>query len=218
VLRAAFGGWVISWWEGRQLALALDATSLGTRFTVLAVSVLYRGCAIPVAWVILPANQKHAWRGEWLRLLHRLHRVVPRHTTVIVLADRGLYAPCLFRRIVRLGWHPALRINLGGWSASSGAARLCCGPRCSRTLPCRWDDSNPGPGRPAPRHLPGTARPVPASSHGSPEEPAMTGTAVTRINLPQKDSPDRFPGSEGGDGWVAPFPLRPQSSVLSPQS
>jgi hypothetical protein len=33
---------------------------------------------------------------------------------VIVLADRGLYAPGLFRRITRLGWHPFLRINTGG--------------------------------------------------------------------------------------------------------
>jgi len=33
-------GWVVSWWHGTQLALALDATALGTRFVVLAVSVV----------------------------------------------------------------------------------------------------------------------------------------------------------------------------------
>ena len=53
--------WVLSWWEGHQLALALDATTLGQRFVVLAISVLYRGCAIPVAWTVLPAGEKHAW-------------------------------------------------------------------------------------------------------------------------------------------------------------
>src|SRR3989475_4521222 len=106
--------WVVSWWHGTQLALALDATALGTRFVVLAVSVVYRGCAIPVAWVVLPANTKHAWRREWLRLLRRLGPAIPRGWTVIVLADRGLYAPWLFRRIARLGWHPFLRINIGG--------------------------------------------------------------------------------------------------------
>jgi len=58
-------GWVVSWWQGTQLALAIDATTLGERFVVLAVSVVYRGCAIPVAWVILPAGTKHAWRREW---------------------------------------------------------------------------------------------------------------------------------------------------------
>jgi hypothetical protein len=34
-------------WEGRQeLALALDASTLGERFTVLNISVMYRGCGI----------------------------------------------------------------------------------------------------------------------------------------------------------------------------
>jgi len=114
-------GWVVSWWQGTQLALAIDATALGARFVVLAVSVVYRGCAIPVAWVVLPAHTKHAWRREWLRLLRRLRPAVPRHWTVIVLADRGLYAPWLFRRIVRLGWHPFLRINTGGSFRPTGA-------------------------------------------------------------------------------------------------
>jgi len=115
-------GWVVSWWQGTQLALALDATTLGQRFVVLAVSVVYRGCAIPVAWVILPAGAKHAWRREWLRLVRRLRPAIPPGWTVIVLADRGLYAPWLFRRITRLGWHPFLRINTGGSFRPTGAA------------------------------------------------------------------------------------------------
>jgi len=107
-------GWVGSWWHGTQLALALDATALGTRFVVLAVRVVYRGGAIPVAWVVLPAHTKHAGRREWLRLLRRLRPAIPHGWPVIVLTARGLYAPWLFWRIVRLGWHPFLRLNLGG--------------------------------------------------------------------------------------------------------
>lgn len=131
--------WGLRWWDGRQVALALDATSLGERFVVLAVSVVYRGCAIPVAWTVLPANQKHAWRGEWLRLVHQVWRGIPRQDTVIVLADRGLYACWLYRRIRRLGWHPFLRVNLGGSFR----------PACQRTFQpfrafvpqpgCRWE-------------------------------------------------------------------------------
>jgi hypothetical protein len=115
-------GWVVSGWQGTQLALALDATTLGTRCVVLAISVVYRGCAIPVAWVILPAGAKHAWRREWLRLLRRLRPAIPHGWTVIVWADRGLYAPWLCRRITRLGWHPFLRINTGGSFRPAGAA------------------------------------------------------------------------------------------------
>jgi hypothetical protein len=106
--------WVLSWWEGTQLALALDATTLGTTFVVLAVSVVYRGCAVPVGWVILPAGERHAWKHEWLCLLRRLRPAVPATMRVIVLADRGLYARWLFVRIRRLGWHPFLRVNAGG--------------------------------------------------------------------------------------------------------
>jgi hypothetical protein len=106
--------WVLKWWDGNQLALAVDATTLGQRFVVLVVSVVYRGCAIPVAWTVLLATEQHAWRGEWLRMLRQVRTVVPRRFFVIVMADRGLYARWLFQRIVRLGWHPLLRINTGG--------------------------------------------------------------------------------------------------------
>ena len=106
--------WVVKGWHSRQLAVALDATTLGQRFVVLAVSVLYRGSAIPIAWKILRADEKHSWQPEWQALLHQLHGVVPANWKVIVLADRGLYAKWLFEAIVDLGWHPLLRINIQG--------------------------------------------------------------------------------------------------------
>jgi hypothetical protein len=98
----------------KRLALALDATSLGARFVVLTVSVLYRGCAIPIAWQVLPANQPGAWRPHWLALLAHLRGQVPADWQVILLADRGLFAQWLFQGIVELGWHPFLRINTIG--------------------------------------------------------------------------------------------------------
>jgi hypothetical protein len=57
---------------------------------VLVVSVVYRGCAIPVAWTVLAATEKHAWRSEWLRMLRPVRAGVPRRLFVIVLAERGL--------------------------------------------------------------------------------------------------------------------------------
>lgn len=41
--------WVLAGWSGTQLAIALDATTLGQRFALLVISVLYRGCAVPIA-------------------------------------------------------------------------------------------------------------------------------------------------------------------------
>lgn len=54
-------------------------------------------------------------------MLRQLRPAVPRGWTVIVLADRGLYARWLFGRIVRLGWHPFLRINTGGTFRPDGS-------------------------------------------------------------------------------------------------
>lgn len=109
-------GWVLSWWpsQERRLALAMDASNLGATFLVLSISVVYRGCAIPVAWKVLRAHKKGAWKSEWLELLGRLHPVIPPDWCVLVLADRGLYANWLFHAAQQLGWHPFLRINLGG--------------------------------------------------------------------------------------------------------
>ena len=116
--------WVLSWWEGTQLALAVDATTLWQRLVVLVVSVVYRGCAIPVAWTVLAATEKHAWRGEWLRMLRQVRTVVPRRFFVIVLADRGLYARWLFQRIVRLGWHPTPITEIPPCAAGRGPESL----------------------------------------------------------------------------------------------
>ena len=67
-----------------------------------------------MAWTVRAGTTKHAWRGEWLRRLRQLRPASPATGTVLVLADRGLSARWLFRRIGRLGWHPVLRINTGG--------------------------------------------------------------------------------------------------------
>ena len=156
--------WVVSWWQGTPLALALDAPTVGQRFVVLAVSGVYRGCALPVAWVILPAGAKRAWRREWLRLRRR-RPAIPPGWTVIVLADRGLSAPWLLRRITRLGWHPFVRSNTGGSFRPTGAScwrpLATCAPRpgtrgrgagialtrhqVPSTLLARWEDGDKAP-------------------------------------------------------------------------
>lgn len=103
--------WLLSWWQGQQLALAIDATLHGDRVAALVVSVLYRGSAIPVAWHILPANQKGPWLSPILDLLHRLAPEFPHAVTVLVLTDRGLWSPRLWKEIGSLGWHPLMRIR-----------------------------------------------------------------------------------------------------------
>jgi Transposase DDE domain len=121
---AALLRWVIAWWDPtcRQIALAMDASTLGQRFTILTISVVVRGCAIPVAWKVVEATRAGAWRPHWESLFALLQDSIPADWVVLVLADRGLYARWLFTTIQSLGWHPYLRINRQGQYRPSGAA------------------------------------------------------------------------------------------------
>ena len=119
--------WVLGWWRGRDLALAVDATARREDAVALVVSVLHRGSAIPVAWAVLPGNAPGAWMGPILRLLRRLRPAVPPGWTVLVLADRGLWSPRLWKRVRDLGWHPLLRIQRRTTIAPDGGERRPAG-------------------------------------------------------------------------------------------
>ena len=113
--------WVLTGWPSTRLALALDATTLGERLTVLSIHLVYRGCALPVAWKVLLGNVKHPWKPEWLKLLEEFRGRIPTDWTVIVLTDRGLYARWLFQAIVNLGWHPLMRVKANGTFRKAGS-------------------------------------------------------------------------------------------------
>jgi hypothetical protein len=124
--------WVVGQWEGPPWALALAATILGARFTGLAIRRVSRGCAMPGAWTVLAAPANQAWRREGWRRRRQGRRAVPRSWTVRGLAECGVYARGLLRRITRLGGHPFGRITTGGpWRLQGqgrGVARQTLGP------------------------------------------------------------------------------------------
>lgn len=116
-------GWVLDWWVGDTLPLAIDATSLRGRQVVLSISVLYRSNAIPVAWVVLPDKGKGKWLPHLERLLTLLAPAVPAGMTVLVMTDRGLWSPRLWRQIRENGWHPLMRIRPDATFAPVGQRR-----------------------------------------------------------------------------------------------
>lgn len=118
---APLARWVLARWSGTRVALAMDATSLGDRLTILTISIVYKGAAVPIAWKIMPGNQKHAWNPEWLALLALLKPGIPEGWQVIVLSDRGLYSRTIYRAIVDQGWHPFMRVNSGGTFHPTGS-------------------------------------------------------------------------------------------------
>ncbi|MDY6940083.1 MAG: transposase [Cyanobacteriota bacterium] len=148
-----------------RIALAVDATSIGQKFTVLSMNVLLAGCGIPVAWSIVHATEPGSWKPHWLQLIQQVQGVIPPHSSVIVTADRGLYADWLYECIQNAGWHPFLRINHQGtyrlgdqntWrplaksiecSGQSWSGRVVCFKTrpLSCTLLARWEPHDKDP-------------------------------------------------------------------------
>jgi Transposase DDE domain len=112
--------WILEDWPTRQLVLVLDPTNFGARFTVLNISVLYRACAVPVIWTVVEGGEPGAWEPHWERMLQTLASSIPAGWQVLVLTDRGMYSPRLFGCLVRLHWHPFLRIRAQGFYRRAG--------------------------------------------------------------------------------------------------
>jgi Transposase DDE domain len=130
--------WATAGFDDRRLALAIDPTNLGDRFTVLTVSVVFRGCAVPVAWQVQRGGQKGSWNGHWKRLLGLLHDALGDGWQVLVLSDRGLESKELFGAVVGLGWHPLLRVKKGGHFRPDGWVKGWPLRRFAPRLGARW--------------------------------------------------------------------------------
>ena len=115
--------WGVAQWEGPHVALAREATTLGTRVPVVALRGVSRGWAIPGAWTVLPATATHAWRRAWVRRRRQGRRAGPRSWPVMGLAARGWDARWRLRRLTRLGWPPFVRLNTGGTFRPQGHVR-----------------------------------------------------------------------------------------------
>ena len=116
--------WVLVWWRSDRLALAIDPTLKGDQTTAIVISVLYRSCAIPVAWHIRHADQPGSWIDPTVELLQQLAPAVPEDMTVIVLCDRGIASPKLWKQVRDQGWHPGMRYRKNIIFCADGGKRL----------------------------------------------------------------------------------------------
>ncbi len=118
--------WIVSLWpkSEQRLALGMDATTLSDRFTVLCISVLYRGCAIPVAWKVLRGGEKGAWEPHWkARLECTESQCAQRVDGDSVGRSRAVCALAL-RPHQRRGLASLLTYQSGRQSASSGSRAI----------------------------------------------------------------------------------------------
>jgi hypothetical protein len=93
---------VVEWLRLPEVFLALDATTLGNRWTVLALGVVVHQHTIPIAWKVVRGNTKGAWLPLCEAMRALLRGALPKSMPVYVLTDRGLWSPELFAAIVRI--------------------------------------------------------------------------------------------------------------------
>jgi Transposase DDE domain len=141
--------WATAGFDDRRLALAIDPTHLGGRFLILTVSVVFGGCAVPVAWHVQRADAQGSWNQQWRRLLGLLRDALGDDWQVLVLSDRGLESKELFEAVTALGWHPFLRVKKAGhfrpdgWMKSQAMGQFVAavgGRWCGRGL--AWPSSS----------------------------------------------------------------------------
>ena len=128
---------VLCLWQSDRLALAVDPTMKGDQFNSIVISVACRSCAVQVAWQVLEANRPGEWIAPTLRLLDLLSEAAPEHMSVVVMCDRGLTSPRLWKKTCSVGRHPCIRQSINTMFCPDGGTHL----------PARTLVPGPGPGR-----------------------------------------------------------------------
>jgi len=103
--------------RGRTIWLALDEThqgraAAGARFGVLALRLLYRERALPLAWVCYRPGAAPAPFPVLIgRLIREVAAAAPADAHVVLMTDRGLSWPSLIDQCRRVGWSFLCRVQ-----------------------------------------------------------------------------------------------------------
>jgi hypothetical protein len=80
-------------------------------YTVVRVALIYRGRALPLAWLVVPSPSAMVDFMTYNPLLVQVAALLPQPCRVILLADRGFDDVRLLRLARDLGWHFRLRLK-----------------------------------------------------------------------------------------------------------
>ncbi len=86
------------------VVLVIDGSTVGRGCLALVVSLVYRGRALPLAWLVVAQHKGHVDVATHLALLNVVQALVPSETRVIFLGDGEFDGPDLQAALTRLGW------------------------------------------------------------------------------------------------------------------
>jgi len=93
----------------RPLLLAMDGSEMGRGCLTLMVSVIYKKRALPIAWVVVQGSKGHFPEETHMRLIERVHDIVPEGCDVIFLGDGEFDGTMLQATLADYGWEYTCR-------------------------------------------------------------------------------------------------------------
>lgn len=97
-------------WGENKLYVALDTSMLWNRFCIIRFSVVYRGRAVPLLWLVLKHKSSSVKFNKYRPLLARVANLMPENCKIVLLADRGFMCIDLMKYIKKLpNWHFRIR-------------------------------------------------------------------------------------------------------------
>jgi hypothetical protein len=102
---------ILPHWQGKAVQLVLDCTPFDDRATIVYVGLLVHSRVLPVAWRVMP-NQEKWEQGQWELVGELLDQITPHlePTDCTLIADRGLAGAPLVKLCRDRKWHYLLRV------------------------------------------------------------------------------------------------------------
>lgn len=94
---------------GQELVLIMDGSEVGRKCVALMVSVLYRGRALPIAWLVAAGNKGHFPTNCHVHLLSQVATLIPLGAAVILLGDGEFDSVPLQAYLERQHWRYVCR-------------------------------------------------------------------------------------------------------------
>jgi hypothetical protein len=96
-------------WSGETIHLALDTSMVWNQFVIVRIALVYRGRAVPLVWKVIEHGSASVAFDEYAEVLHSAVHLLPLHSHVILLADRGFADVNLMSLCTKLGWSFTIR-------------------------------------------------------------------------------------------------------------
>jgi hypothetical protein len=97
------------------LVVAMDGSEVGRDCLALVISMIYKGRALPLAWLVVKGSKGHFPETAHIELLDRIKAIIPVETDVIFLGDGEFDGITLLAEIEAIGWHYACRTAHNCW-------------------------------------------------------------------------------------------------------